>query len=88
MQITLLQTGGMIPITKIAEKDLDWSEDELKKLIRQIRIENDLPGQARDAITFHLQLDEETFPIDWKKIPGNYKKAFEDLKDKLKTVRK
>ena len=88
MQITLLRTGGIIPITKKAEKEVDWSEDEMNELLSHIKLESDDPGQARDATGFHLKNNAGTVPIDMEKVPAKYKKAFEELKDNLKIVKK
>jgi hypothetical protein len=39
MRITLLRTGGIIPVTKKAEKNVDWTSDELSELIKVIKNE-------------------------------------------------
>lgn len=71
-------------MTKKAEKDVDWSEDELNSLLNAIGIEKHSPGLTRDASSYSLQADGRTVPIDWDKIPDKYKKAFEEMKDNLK----
>lgn len=87
MQITLLRTGGIIPMTKKAEKDVSWSEQEAQELMKTIGIENYKPGESRDATGYQLTLNNETIAIDWEKIPLKYQKTFEELKDSLKPVR-
>ena len=84
MQISLIQTGGFLPLTKKAEKDVDWSEEEMEELINQIKVQDDSPGQMRDATSLHLTYNAETFPIDLGKVPAKYKKTFENLKASLK----
>jgi site-specific recombinase XerC len=86
MRITLTRTGGVIPITKKAEKEVDWKEDEIKKLIERIKTK-DNPGSMRDNTTYELSYHAGTFPVDMEKIPAKYKKMFDDLKDNLKIVK-
>ncbi|MDB5247396.1 MAG: hypothetical protein JWQ40_1790 [Segetibacter sp.] len=87
MKITLLRTGGILPLTKKAEKEVDWSEEETGKLIDAIKVEDDSPGTMRDATTYQLMNNAGTFSIDLEKVPAKYKKTFEDLKDNLKVVK-
>ena len=74
-------------MTKKAEKEVDWTEDEMQELLKTIKTGDEGPGQARDATGYHLTSGAGTFSIDWDKIPGKYKKTFEDLKDNLKFVK-
>ncbi|MCW3105899.1 MAG: hypothetical protein JWQ09_405 [Segetibacter sp.] len=87
MQITLIRTGGIIPITKKAVKDVDWSEEEMRELLKVIKNEEEGPGQERDATGYQLMYNAGTFSIDWEKIPAKYKKTFEELKEKLAIVK-
>ncbi|MCW3081439.1 hypothetical protein [Segetibacter sp.] len=86
MRITLLRTGGIIPVTKKAEKNVDWTSDELSELIKVIKNEEGA-GQKRDATGYQLKYNAGTFSIDWEKIPAKYKKTFEELKDDLAIVK-
>ncbi|WP_147203627.1 hypothetical protein [Segetibacter aerophilus] len=88
MRITLLRTGGIIPITKKAEKEVNWTSAELKELIQAIESKDDGPGQRRDASDYQLKYNAGTISIDWEKIPASYKKTFEELKDNLTIVKK
>ncbi len=87
MLITLTRTGGIIPMTKEAETEVDWDDKELKELIKQVTDE-DAPGKKRDATGYELKYEGGTIPIDLEKVPPSYKNVFEDLKDKLKIVKK
>ena len=87
MLVTLLRTGGIIPMTKKAEKEVDWTEDEMQELLKKIKNSEEGPGQQRDATSYHLTSTAGTFSIDWEKIPPKYLKTFEDLKDNLKFVK-
>lgn len=84
MQIALVRTGGIIPLKKRAEAEVDWSEQELMQLIKTIKLENTGPGISRDATAYHLEIRDQTVPIDLNKIPQNYQSTFEELKDNLK----
>jgi hypothetical protein len=88
MRVTLIRTGGIIPITKKAEQEVDWTGDELKNLIQTIETKDNGPAQQRDGSEYQLQHDAGTFSIDWEKIPASYKKTFEALKDDLTIVKK
>ncbi len=88
MLITLIRTGGIIPITKKAEKEVNWSEDELSKLLKVIKIDDKDAGQKRDANEYQLMNNSETFSIDPEKVPTKYKKTFDELKDNLRIVKK
>jgi len=87
MKITLFRTGGILPITKKAEKEVDWSEEETRKLIEIIKVEDDSPVTMRDGTTYQIMNNAGTFSIDFEKVPAEYKKTFEELKDNLKVVK-
>lgn len=84
MHITLLRTGGIIPVTKKAEKEVEWSDEEMKELVKTIKNDAADPGQKRDATGYLLINNAGTFHIDLEKVPAKYKKTFEELKDNLK----
>ncbi len=86
MQITLTRTGGIIPVTKRAEKEVEWTENEIERLIEHMRAE-DIPGTIRDNTSYELSYDNKSFSIDLEKVPTIYKKLFDDLKDNLKIVK-
>jgi len=87
MKINLIRTGGFIPVTKKAEQEVDWSEEEVQLLIDAIKT-GEAPGHARDKAGYHINYNAETFSIDWEKIPAKYITTFEELKDKLAIVKK
>jgi hypothetical protein len=87
MLITLTRTGGIIPITKEAETEVDWTDKEIQELLKHAKDEEG-PGQKRDATGYELKYEGETIPINLEKVPPSYKPIFEDLKDKLKIVKK
>lgn len=86
MKITLIRTGGIIPVTKKAAKEVDWNEKDLDKLITVIKAD-DKPGEMRDNTQYQLMYNEQSIPVDLERIPKKYEKTFEGLKDNLKIVK-
>lgn len=85
MKIELIRTGGIIPVIKKAEKEVDWSEEDIQEIIN--RTEAEEPGKMRDATNYHLNYNAGTFPIDLEKVPAKYKETLEELKDNLKITK-
>ncbi len=86
MEITLIRTGGIIPMLKKATKEIEWNEKEMDELINAIRAD-DNPGKMRDNTQYQLKYNGKTFSIDFEKIPKKYKKTFESLKENLQIVK-
>lgn len=87
MEITLLRTGGIIPMLKKATKEVNWSENEMSELIKSITAESNYPEKMRDNTEYQLLYNNETFSIDLEKVPEKYKKTIEGLKDNLQVVK-
>jgi hypothetical protein len=88
MKITLVRSGGIIPMTKKSEKEVDWSDDELHTILQSITVERKSPGLARDANSYSLQVGDRTIAVDWDKIPKKYQQLFDEMKDGLKIEKK
>lgn len=86
MEVTLIRTGGIIPITKKAITDTDWTENEINELVNLLSAD-EAPAQMRDAAQYQLKLNDQTFSIDLEKIPLKYTDVFDRLKDNLKIVK-
>jgi hypothetical protein len=86
MRIELIRTGGIIPVTKKAETEVDWTDDEMAELLAKVKGEGS-PGLQRDATGYQLKNNAGTFSIDLEKVPAKYKKTFEELKDNLMIVK-
>jgi muramidase (phage lysozyme) len=86
MKITLIRTGGMIPVTKKAAQEVDWNEKDLDRLISAIKAD-DNAGEMRDNTQYQLIYNKQSFPVDLQKIPEKYKETFESLKDNLQIVK-
>ena len=84
MLITLSRTGGIIPITKKADAEVDWTHNQMEELLKAIKKEGEVPGEQRDATSYELQYKGETFPVNLEKVPDLYKKTFDNLKEDLK----
>ncbi len=51
MKISLIRTGGIVPIVKKANTEVDWSEDELEELVIASRTD-ETPGKMRDKAQY------------------------------------
>ena len=71
---------------KAASKEVHWTEDELEKLLDKISVENKKAGSARDHTGYHVSYKDNTVAVDLEKLPKEYKKVFDDLKDDLQIV--
>lgn len=73
---------------KKAREEVSWSEEEIEKLIHQLKIGDDSSGEMRDSTQYQFAYNGQTFPIDLEKVPAKYKKVFERLKDNLQVVKR
>ena len=83
MKITLVRTGGIIPLKKKAEVIVNWDAKEMEQLKAAVKPSLPAPGNTRDGIDYHIHYDGESFPVDWSKIPTKYKSTLEKLKNNL-----
>jgi hypothetical protein len=86
MKIKLVRTGGFIPITKMAETEVDISEGELASLLETIRSSRDAP-RIKDGNYWELKAGSIVTPVDMEKVPDKYVYIFEKLKGDLKIVK-
>ena len=86
MKISLIRTGGILPIIKKAQTELHLDDNDLDELISSIKAD-DSPGKMRDNTRFQLEYKDQTVSIDLEKVPPQYKEVFEQLKDNLKIVK-
>lgn len=83
MKITLVRTGGIIPLKKKAEVVVNWDANELEQLKTAVKPSLSAADNVRDGIEYHIQYDEIAFPVEWSKIPTKYKAMLEKLKKNL-----
>jgi len=86
MHITLIRSGGFIPVTKKAETDVSWTDAELQALLTKIEADDE-PGNRRDATSYELETNAGTCSIDIDKVPAQYAGVFNELKNNLKIVK-
>ena len=87
MKIKLQRVGGILPVMKEAATEVDWTDDEAKKLINLIGLKEKNDTKSRDATGHFLEIDGEVVPVDLKKVPLKYKTIFEGLEADLKFVK-
>ena len=87
MKIKLQRLGGLLPITREATTEVDWSDDELQQLLKHIRAEEDQNTMSRDATSDFLEVKGEIIPVNTQKVPAKFKAEFEKLKGALKPVK-
>ncbi|GGB83793.1 hypothetical protein [Dyadobacter sediminis] len=84
MKIKLQRFGGLLPVMKEATAEVDWSDQEVNKLLENIARNVSASLNERDATSHYLEVNGRSVPVDLQKIPAPYKKTFEELKENLK----
>jgi len=87
MKIKLVRSGGFIPITKVAETEVNLTDKELVRLLKIIQHDPAAP-RIRDGNYFELTVGDKSTPVDLDKVPEEYKALFTQLKSDLKIVKK
>jgi hypothetical protein len=86
MKIKLIRTGGFIPLTKVAETEVNISDNELVKLIEMIQ--PDASGiRIKDGNYYELAVGSKSTPVDLDKVPEKYKDLFSKLKNDLRIIK-
>ena len=86
MKIKLIRYGGFIPLIKVAEKDTDFTEEEINSLLASIKADQKRP-RIKDGNSWELSIDGNSTFIDPEKIPDEYKDLFRELKNNLRISR-
>ena len=86
MRIRLTRSGGFIPLKKIAESDVDISEEQFIRLVDTIRRDPDSP-RIKDAAYYTLSSENNSIPVDLSNVPEEFRELIEKLKDDLRTVK-
>lgn len=88
MMIKLVQSGGILPITKEASAQVDWSKEERDSLLKKIAVSDAaINHQVRDGIGHTLEIDGVETSVDINKADGKYAALFDKLKSNLKIVK-
>ena len=86
MKIKLKRTGGFIPITKVAETEVNISDKELASLLVMIQPDPEAP-RIKDGNYYELTTGTSSSPVDLEKVPDKYKALFSKLKSDLKIIK-
>jgi len=88
MKITLVQSGGFLPVTKQASAEVDWTEDECTHLLKQIAVPvSEPPAVVRDGIDHTVEIDGKATQVNIDKASGKYAAEINKLKSKLQIVK-
>jgi hypothetical protein len=88
MKIKLVQSGGFLPVTSEAETEVNWSKEEVGKLLDQIRLKQGHGASAlRDGIDHSIEIDHQEIPVDLAKASGKYAEVLGRLRDSLKIIK-
>lgn len=88
MKIKLVQSGGLLPVTKEAVTDVDWTKEESKKFLNEIAADDKKKSsQVRDGIDHTIEIDNKEVSVDLEKVSGKYAEVFDHLKKNLKIVK-
>jgi hypothetical protein len=86
MKIKLIRTGGFIPVTKMAEVEVNFTDQEIVRLIEVIRPDPSAP-RIKDGNNYQLNIGTKNTTVDLEKVPEEYKELFNRLKSELKIVK-
>jgi hypothetical protein len=86
MIIRLIRTGGFIPVTKVSETKVDFSDQELANLLVTIKHDTAAP-KVKDGQYYELNVGSDSTPVDLEKVPDKYKDLFNKLKSDLKIIK-
>lgn len=86
MKIKLIRTGGFIPIIKMAEVEVNYSDQELVRLIDIIKRDPSAP-KIKDGNNYQLNIGDNNTPVDLGKVPEEYKELFNKLKSEMRIVK-
>lgn len=87
MKIKLQRVGGILPVLKEAAAEVNWTTEEMEKLLGSIGLQEKVDTKSRDATSHFLEIEGKTVPVDLKKVPSRYKTFFEGLEADLKFVK-
>lgn len=83
MKIRLVRSGGFLPVTKVAETEVNLTEKEIDGLLKAIKHDPSAP-RIKDGNYFELTVGDKSIPVDLDKVPEKYRTLFTRLKNDLK----
>ena len=86
MKIKLTRNGGLLPVKKSAEAEIDIKIEELDRLLDLIKAD---PSAIRikDGTIYDLSVGNTVTRVDLERVPKEYQVFFEKLKLALKVVK-
>jgi hypothetical protein len=87
MKIKLIRTGGFIPVTKVAETEVNITDKELDILLEVIQPDPAAP-RIKDGNYYELAVGSSSKAVDLGKVPNEYKALFSKLKGDLKIIKR
>lgn len=88
MKIKLIETGGILPVTKEASAEVDWTSVESEEIIKKITVSNtEINPGLRDGIDHILEINGKEISINLNKADGKFAAIFNELKSKLKIIK-
>lgn len=86
MKIKLIRTGGFIPVTKVAETEVNLTVKELDTLLEVIQ-PDPAAKRIKDGNYYEITVGSNRRPVDLEKVPDEYKGIFTKLKNELKILK-
>lgn len=86
MKIKLIRTGGFMPVTRMAETEVDLTDRELTRLLEIIRADPGAP-RIKDGQYYELAFGTKSKLVDLEKVPEDYKPLFNKLKSDLRIIK-
>ena len=88
MKIKLIQSGGLLPVTREAVSEVNWTKEEISKLLKRISLKANPGAMAiRDGIDHTIEIDDKEVAVDLNRASGKYAETFNQLRSNLKTVK-
>ncbi len=89
MKIKLVQSGGLLPVTKAAVTEVDWTTEECEDMLKQIELlgKHKL-SKVRDGIGYTIKINNNETEIDPEKASGKTAEILARLKENLQIVKR
>ena len=88
MKIKLVQSGGLLPVTKEAVTDVDWTNEESENILNEIAVgDNQKSSLVRDGIDHTIEINNKEVTVNLEKASGKYAEVFDRLRKNLKIVK-
>ena len=84
-----MQSGGLLPITKEASTEVDWTQEECASLLKEIAVPANKSQKSlvRDGIDHSIEINGKETQINVEKAPGKFAVVLDQLKNNLKILK-